>query len=81
MLCPHQRGDLISCHGSLKGGDGSECLCLIAVSVGTCDPLCLYGEGEILPHGLGCVVSLATCPHDAAGAEVGRHGKDHRSVV
>lgn len=81
LMNPHEGRYLISCHGSLKGGDSGDCLSSVAVGVSTRDPLALYGEGQILPHGLGGIVSLATCPHDAAGGEVGCHGENHRLSV
>ena len=80
MPC-HDGGDgVASCHGSVvvgEQGQGSECLISELLSVGTCQPLALNSDGEESATCLGCVVSLATCPHDAAGAEVGCHGEDH----
>ena len=55
-------------------------LIMPAVGVGTCQPCCLNGDGEILPHGLGAGLCLATCPHDLAGLEAGGGGHDHGSV-
>jgi hypothetical protein len=51
-----------------------------AVSVGTCQPRCLHGDGEVLPHGLVRGLGLAPCPYDLAGLEAGGGGHDHGSV-
>ena len=72
-----------SCHGSVlvsEQGQGSDCLCMVAVSVGACDPLALYGQGQIDASGLGGGLCLATRPDDAAGGEVRGRGEDHGSV-
>jgi len=81
MLC-HDGGDgVASCHGSvLVGEDGQAGDCLVTVAIGVCtrQPLGFDGDGQLLPHGLLSGLCLATCPHDAAGGEVGCHGEDHR---
>ena len=76
---------LLICHGvsvekSPEGGDLGERLLMPAVSVGTCQPGCLNGDGEVLPHGLGAGLCLAPCPYDLAGLEAGGGGHDHGSV-
>ena len=77
---------LLVCHGvdavgwwvrSPEGGDLGDRFLMPAVSVGTCQPGCLYGDGEVLPHGLGRGLGLAPCPYDLAGLEAGGGGHDH----
>lgn len=63
---------------SLKG-DGHHVISE-AVSVGACEPGCLYGDGQVVAHGLGGGLSLAPCPYDLAGLEAGGGGHDHGSV-
>ena len=65
---------------SPERGDLGDCLLMPAVSIGACHPRCLYGDGEVLPHGLRGGLCLATCPHDLAGLEIGCHAHDHWSV-
>ena len=65
---------------STEGGEFGDRFLMPAVSVGTCQPRCLYGEGEILPHGLRGGLCLASCPYDLAGLEAGGGGHDHGSV-
>ena len=65
---------------SPERGDLGNCLLMPAVSIGACHPRCLYGDGEVLPHGLRGGLCLATCPDDLAGLEIGCHAHDHWSV-
>lgn len=70
-------GDHVSaCHGSVLVGEQGEAGDRLSVPGGggaACQPHRFDGDGEILPHGLLCVVCLATCPHCLAGGEVGCH--------
>lgn len=90
VLAPTGEGPIIRCcqalqllvgHGSgvLEHGQAGDRFVMVAVSVGTCQPGCLYGDGVIVAHGLGGGLSLATCPYDLAGLEAGGGGHDHGS--
>ena len=77
--------ELLVCHGvsvekSTECGQAADRFLMPAVSVGTCQPGCLHGDGEILPHGLRGGLCLASCPYDLAGLEAGGGGHDHGSV-
>ena len=89
IVCRGQALKLLVCHGvdavgwwvrSPEGGEFGDCLLMPAVSVGTCQPRCLYGDGEILPHGLVRGLGLAPCPYDLPGLEAGGGGHDHGRV-
>ena len=61
-------------------GEAGERLISVGVGVGASDPDCFHGDGVVQSHGLGGVLSVASCPDDLAGSEFGCHGEDHRSV-
>lgn len=57
----------------LECGQGGDRLIVPGGGGAACQPHRFDGDGEILPHGLLCVVSLATCPHGLARGEIGCH--------
>ena len=65
---------------SPERGQGSDCLIVVAVGIGACDPRCLGSNGLVVAHGLVCRLSLAACPYDLAGLEAGSGGEDHGLV-
>ena len=72
---PEGGGSVLEC------GQGSDCLCSVAVRVSASDPLALDGDGQLQSHGLLGGLCLASCPDDAAGLEAGGGGENHGRVA